>query len=88
MYMHLLPLLFLPYECTNRICLFLVYGCHRPVTGSHLQFIPALALKGPADKSMIEGNDCTFVSDFSKIQLQSNTETLGEHESLESWQEG
>ena len=28
---------------------------------------------------MIEGNDCTFVSDFSKIQLQSNTETLGEH---------
>ncbi|KAM7390796.1 hypothetical protein PAMA_008810 [Pampus argenteus] len=33
-------------------------------------------LAGPADESMIEGNDCTFVSDFSKIQLQSNTETL------------
>ncbi|XP_070842598.1 poly(A) RNA polymerase, mitochondrial [Chaetodon trifascialis] len=33
-------------------------------------------LAGPADKSMIEGNDCTFVSDFSKIQLESNTETL------------
>ncbi|KAK1885315.1 Poly(A) RNA polymerase mitochondrial [Dissostichus eleginoides] len=28
------------------------------------------------DKSMIEDNDCTFVSDFSKIQLESNTETL------------
>ncbi|KAM8731834.1 poly(A) RNA polymerase, mitochondrial [Acanthopagrus schlegelii] len=34
------------------------------------------SLAGPADKSMIEGNDCTFVSDFSRIQLQSNTETL------------
>ncbi|XP_074477732.1 poly(A) RNA polymerase, mitochondrial isoform X1 [Sebastes fasciatus] len=33
-------------------------------------------LAGPADKSMIEGNDCTFVSDFRKIQLQSNTEPL------------
>ncbi|XP_022047896.2 poly(A) RNA polymerase, mitochondrial isoform X1 [Acanthochromis polyacanthus] len=33
-------------------------------------------LAGPADKSVIEGNDCTFVSDFSKIQLKSNTETL------------
>ncbi|XP_056290311.1 poly(A) RNA polymerase, mitochondrial isoform X2 [Pseudoliparis swirei] len=33
-------------------------------------------LAGPTDKSVIEGNDCTFVSDFSKIQLQSNTETL------------
>lgn len=33
-------------------------------------------IAGPADKSVIEGNDCTFVSDFSKIQLQSNTETL------------
>ncbi|KAM7370170.1 hypothetical protein PAMP_011445 [Pampus punctatissimus] len=33
-------------------------------------------LAGPADKSMIEGNDCTFVSDFSKIQLRNNTETL------------
>ncbi|XP_070784370.1 poly(A) RNA polymerase, mitochondrial [Enoplosus armatus] len=33
-------------------------------------------LAGPADKSVIEGNDCTFVSDFSKIQLQGNTDTL------------
>ncbi|XP_019943413.2 poly(A) RNA polymerase, mitochondrial [Paralichthys olivaceus] len=33
-------------------------------------------LAGPADKSMIEGNDCTFVSDFSKIPLHSNTATL------------
>ncbi|XP_022609781.1 poly(A) RNA polymerase, mitochondrial [Seriola dumerili] len=33
-------------------------------------------LAGPTDKSVIEGNDCTFVSDFSKIQLRSNTETL------------
>lgn len=33
-------------------------------------------LAGPADKSVIEGHDCTFVSDFSKIQLESNTETL------------
>ncbi|KAI3355056.1 hypothetical protein L3Q82_017937 [Scortum barcoo] len=33
-------------------------------------------LAGPADQSVIEGNDCTFVSDFSKIQLQNNTETL------------
>ncbi|XP_044032638.1 poly(A) RNA polymerase, mitochondrial [Siniperca chuatsi] len=33
-------------------------------------------LAGPADKSVIEGNDCTFVSDFSKIKLQRNTETL------------
>ncbi|KAM8822570.1 poly(A) RNA polymerase, mitochondrial [Spinachia spinachia] len=33
-------------------------------------------LAGPADKSFIEGNDCTFVSDFGKIHLQSNPETL------------
>nr|XP_046227473.1 poly(A) RNA polymerase, mitochondrial [Scatophagus argus] len=33
-------------------------------------------LAGPEDKSVVEGNDCTFVSDFSKIQLQNNTETL------------
>ncbi|CAB1340765.1 unnamed protein product [Coregonus sp. 'balchen'] len=33
-------------------------------------------LAGPIDKSVIEGNDCTFVSDFTKIQLQDNTETL------------
>ncbi|XP_034078055.1 poly(A) RNA polymerase, mitochondrial isoform X2 [Gymnodraco acuticeps] len=33
-------------------------------------------LAGPEDKSVIEDNDCTFVSDFSKIQLESNTETL------------
>uniref|UniRef100_A0A3Q3E685 Mitochondrial poly(A) polymerase n=1 Tax=Hippocampus comes TaxID=109280 RepID=A0A3Q3E685_HIPCM len=30
----------------------------------------------PADKSVIEGNDCTFVCDFDRIQLQNNTETL------------
>ncbi|XP_017290519.2 poly(A) RNA polymerase, mitochondrial isoform X2 [Kryptolebias marmoratus] len=33
-------------------------------------------LAGPEDRSMIEGSDCTFVRDFSKIQLQNNTETL------------
>ncbi|XP_077592261.1 poly(A) RNA polymerase, mitochondrial [Stigmatopora nigra] len=33
-------------------------------------------LAGPADKSVIEGNDCTFVSDFDRIRLSSNTETL------------
>ncbi|XP_041670674.1 poly(A) RNA polymerase, mitochondrial [Cheilinus undulatus] len=33
-------------------------------------------LAGPTDKCVIESNDCTFVTDFSKIQLQSNTETL------------
>ncbi|CAL8293327.1 unnamed protein product [Lota lota] len=34
------------------------------------------SLAGPADKSVIEGNDCTFVSDLSKIKQQDNTETL------------
>ncbi|CAB1349420.1 unnamed protein product, partial [Coregonus sp. 'balchen'] len=33
-------------------------------------------LAGPLDKSVIEGNDCTFVSDLTKIQVQDNTETL------------
>ncbi|XP_061877718.1 poly(A) RNA polymerase, mitochondrial-like [Entelurus aequoreus] len=33
-------------------------------------------LAGPADRSVIEGNDCTFVSDVEKIQLQNSTETL------------
>ncbi|XP_061661852.1 poly(A) RNA polymerase, mitochondrial isoform X1 [Syngnathoides biaculeatus] len=33
-------------------------------------------LAGPADKSVIEGNDCTFVSDFDRIQFPRNTETL------------
>uniref|UniRef100_A0A4W5LEH4 PAP-associated domain-containing protein n=1 Tax=Hucho hucho TaxID=62062 RepID=A0A4W5LEH4_9TELE len=33
-------------------------------------------LAGPLDKSVIEGKDCTFVSDFTKIQVQDNTETL------------
>ncbi|KAL6098122.1 mtpap [Pungitius sinensis] len=33
-------------------------------------------LAGPADKSFIEGNDCTFVNDFGKIHLQNNPETL------------
>lgn len=89
MYMHL---------CTCTCSLFCFFPMNAPtpsvcflfmaITGSHLHFIPALALQGPADKSVIEGNDCMFVCDFSKIQLQSNTETLGEHESLESWLEG
>ncbi|XP_066573899.1 poly(A) RNA polymerase, mitochondrial isoform X2 [Amia ocellicauda] len=34
-------------------------------------------LAGPEDKSVIEGNDCTFVRDISKIKAQENTETLG-----------
>lgn len=33
-------------------------------------------LAGPSDKCVIDGNDCTFISDFNKIQLQRNTETL------------
>ncbi len=33
---------------------------------------------GPSDKCVIEGNDCTIVSDLSKITLQQNTDTLGE----------
>ncbi|KAM4534336.1 poly(A) RNA polymerase, mitochondrial [Odontesthes bonariensis] len=33
-------------------------------------------LAGPTDKCIIEGNNCTFVRDFSKIQLPSNKETL------------
>ncbi|KAF7647066.1 hypothetical protein LDENG_00177920 [Lucifuga dentata] len=33
-------------------------------------------LAGLEDKCVIEGNDCTFISDSSKIQLQTNTETL------------
>lgn len=44
----------------------------------HLPCLPAFIPQGPADKSVIEGNDCTFVSDFDRIQLQNNTETLGE----------
>lgn len=62
------------------------------VTGPFRQAVylvsPALAPQGPADKSVIEGNDCTFVSDFGKIPLQSNTETLGECGSVESRLEG
>lgn len=38
--------------------------------------------QGPSDKCVIEGNDCTIVSDLSKITLQQNTDTLGE---LSSW---
>lgn len=34
------------------------------------------ALAGPADRSVIEGNDCTFVSDIRKVQLQNNTDSL------------
>uniref|UniRef100_A0A8C1GSP5 Mitochondrial poly(A) polymerase n=1 Tax=Cyprinus carpio TaxID=7962 RepID=A0A8C1GSP5_CYPCA len=33
-------------------------------------------LAGPSDKCVIEGNDCTIVSDLSKITLQQNTDTL------------
>uniref|UniRef100_A0A671SV62 Poly(A) RNA polymerase, mitochondrial-like n=1 Tax=Sinocyclocheilus anshuiensis TaxID=1608454 RepID=A0A671SV62_9TELE len=33
-------------------------------------------LAGPSDKCDIEGNDCTIVSDLSKITLQQNTGTL------------
>lgn len=83
---YLLSLLFPPHEYTIRLCL--VYGHHRPVKAVIYLVSPALAPQGPADKSVIEGNDCTFVSDFRKIQLQSNTETLGERESVESWLEG
>ncbi|KAG1931838.1 poly(A) RNA polymerase, mitochondrial [Pimephales promelas] len=32
-------------------------------------------LAGPSDKCVIEGNDCTIVSDLSKITLQKNTDT-------------
>ncbi|XP_011616476.1 poly(A) RNA polymerase, mitochondrial isoform X1 [Takifugu rubripes] len=33
-------------------------------------------LAGPADRSVVEGNDCTFVRDFSKVLLQKNSNTL------------
>uniref|UniRef100_H3CTH5 Mitochondrial poly(A) polymerase n=1 Tax=Tetraodon nigroviridis TaxID=99883 RepID=H3CTH5_TETNG len=33
-------------------------------------------LAAPADRCAIDGNDCTFVSDFSKIPLQQNSDTL------------
>ncbi|XP_012679578.2 poly(A) RNA polymerase, mitochondrial [Clupea harengus] len=33
-------------------------------------------LASPADKCVIEGNDCTMVSDLSKIQLKPNTEPM------------
>ncbi|XP_018596853.1 poly(A) RNA polymerase, mitochondrial [Scleropages formosus] len=33
-------------------------------------------LAGPMDKSTIDGNDCTFVSDLTKVKVQNNTETL------------
>lgn len=31
----------------------------------------------PSDQCIIEGNDCTIVSDLSKIKLQENSDTLG-----------
>lgn len=31
----------------------------------------------PSDQCIVEGNDCTIVSDLGKIKLQKNTETLG-----------
>lgn len=37
-----------------------------------------LPLPGPKDKSIIEGNDCTFVSDLTKVKLQENSDSLGE----------
>ncbi|KAF4084959.1 hypothetical protein AMELA_G00111920 [Ameiurus melas] len=33
-------------------------------------------LADPSDRCIIEGNDCTIVSDLSKIQLQENSDTL------------
>ncbi len=48
----------------------------------HLNYIYVLCVcvhfPGPSDKFVIEGNDCTIVSDLSKITLQQNTDTLGE----------
>ncbi|XP_056627919.1 poly(A) RNA polymerase, mitochondrial isoform X2 [Triplophysa dalaica] len=35
-----------------------------------------MELAGPSDKCVIEGNDCTIVSDVSKITMQNNTDTL------------
>nr|XP_023679429.1 poly(A) RNA polymerase, mitochondrial [Paramormyrops kingsleyae] len=46
-------------------------------TLDHLQ-----ALAGPKDKSIIDGNDCTFVSDLTKVKLQENSDSL-EHLLLE-----
>ncbi|KAI4806799.1 hypothetical protein KUCAC02_017597 [Chaenocephalus aceratus] len=39
-------------------------------------FFPLFKIKSRGQESVIEDNDCTFVSDFSKIRLESNTETL------------
>uniref|UniRef100_A0A3B4AMD3 Uncharacterized protein n=1 Tax=Periophthalmus magnuspinnatus TaxID=409849 RepID=A0A3B4AMD3_9GOBI len=33
-------------------------------------------LAGPSERCIIDGNDCTFTSDFRKIQLEINTESL------------
>uniref|UniRef100_A0AAV2LAB8 Poly(A) RNA polymerase, mitochondrial n=1 Tax=Knipowitschia caucasica TaxID=637954 RepID=A0AAV2LAB8_KNICA len=33
-------------------------------------------LAGPSQKCIIDGNDCTFSSDFDKIQMKSNSESL------------
>ncbi|KAM9775258.1 poly(A) RNA polymerase, mitochondrial [Syngnathus typhle] len=53
--------------------LFFLQGRSPPVipTLDHLR-----ELAGPADKCVIEGNDCTFVNDFDRIRLRNNTETL------------
>ncbi|KAL4630928.1 poly(A) RNA polymerase, mitochondrial [Arapaima gigas] len=40
-------------------------------TLDHLQ-----KLAGPMDKSVMDGNDCTFVSDLTKVSVQNNTESL------------
>jgi len=46
----------------------------------HSRYIYVLCVyfPGPSDKCVIEGNDCTIVSDLSKITLQKNTDTSGE----------
>lgn len=79
----------LPLARSSPLCLYAVKSpiCVLFMTvidvSSHLPCIAPLLSQGLADKCIIDGNDCTFVSDYSKIQLQSNTETLGEHESTE-----
>lgn len=44
------------------------------------QILPTLdqlqELAGPSEKFIIDGADCTFTSDFEKIRLQTNTESL------------
>lgn len=58
-----------PHTHTHSAAICLVYDAH-----SSALFV----LLGPADKCAIEGNDCTFVSDLSKIELHKNSDTLGQ----------